>query len=195
MSSNENRVTAFEKVFRELYPSLCVYATSIIHNDEDARDIVSQVFVHLWTKIPHIKWDIKLKSYLFQCVHHAALNSIRAEKVRYRFFKFLQEEESLIEEEAIIHEDLLQRIEKLIEQMPPQMKAIFLLNRFEGKSCEEIAKKMNLSIRTVENHVYRAMNFLRKELQKSSPAEWLLFIFLLRPSYQHHTTPSCENME
>lgn len=119
-----------------------------------------------------------MRPYLFQCVYNAALNFIRAEKVRCRFFEFLrrdmEEREEPGDEER---ERLLERVEELIGQMPEQTRAVFLLNRFEGKTCAEIAAATGVSVRTVENQVYRAMTFLRERLGGSSRDE-LVLLFL-----------------
>ena len=90
MDSGKERAEAFEKVFREWYPRLCAYAATIVRDGEEARDIVSQVFLRLWEKERNLEWGPGVRPYLFQCVYNAALNFIRAEKVRCRFFEFLR---------------------------------------------------------------------------------------------------------
>ena len=69
---------------------LCAYAATIVRDGEEARDIVSQVFLRLWEKERNLEWGPGVRPYLFQCVYNAALNFIRAEKVRCRFFEFLR---------------------------------------------------------------------------------------------------------
>lgn len=178
MDSGKERAEAFEKVFREWYPRLCAYAATIVRDGEEARDIVSQVFLRLWEKERNLEWGPGVRPYLFQCVYNAALNFIRAEKVRCRFFEFLrrdmEEGEEPGDEER---ERLLERVEELIGQMPEQTRAVFLLNRFEGKTCAEIAAATGVSVRTVENQVYRAMTFLRERLGGSLRDE-LVLLFL-----------------
>lgn len=178
MDSGKERAEAFERVFREMYPRLCSYAESIVRDGEEARDIVSQVFLRLWEKERGLEWGPGMKPYLFQCVYHAALNFIRAERVRCEFFEFLREH--LVEEEEEWDEEyerLIKRLEEVVGLMPPQMKEVFLLNRFEGKTCVEIAGRLGVSVRTVENQVYRAMRFLRDRLGRSS-RDGLLLLFL-----------------
>ena len=176
---NKDRAAAFEKVFRELYPRLCAYAVSIVRDEEDARDVVSQVFARLWEKEAGVEWSMDLKPYLYQCVYNAALNLIREEKVRSRFFEFLRQRGEVYEEEDDREENerLIVRLEETIERLPSQMKDVFLLNRVEGKTCVEIAKILGISVRTAENQVYRAMKFLREQLGGNSRDE-LLLLFL-----------------
>ena len=101
MDSGKERAEAFEKVFREWYPRLCAYAATIVRDGEEARDIVSQVFLRLWEKERNLEWGPGVRPYLFQCVYNAALNFIRAEKVRCRFFEFLRRDMEEGEEPAV----------------------------------------------------------------------------------------------
>lgn len=180
MKNKAENEQAFERIFNALYLPLCIYVSSIVHDKNEAEDIVQQVFVQLWEKNQDLEWDLGLKPYLYRCVHNAALNHIRQEAVRSRFFEFLQMQEIDYGdgEEREEMEKLYRRLDEAIAGMPEQMREVFLLSRFSGKTSAEIAEQLNLSVRTVENHIYRGMKYLREELQGDSRDEMLL-LFLL----------------
>ena len=150
MKNKAENEQAFERVFNALYLPLCIYVSSIVHDKNEAEDIVQQVY------------------------------HIRQEAVRSRFFEFLQMQEIDYGdgEEREEMEKLYRRLDEAIAGMPEQMREVFLLSRFSGKTSAEIAEQLNLSVRTVENHIYRGMKYLREELQGDSRDEMLL-LFLL----------------
>ena len=175
----------FEGIYREMYVRLCVYAESIVDDDDVAKDIVQQVFVRLWERVDSIDWT-GVQAYLFRCVYNGAMNVIRHERVRHEFMEFLQKQGADEEENNplfSIHDDreyLIQKVNELITAMPEQMKEIFLLSRFSGKKSAEIAMELNLSVRTVENQLYRAMKYLKEKLNTTNKGNLLLLSFFYK---------------
>ncbi len=172
----------FEGIYREMYVRLCVYAESIVDDADTAKDIVQQVFVRLWERVDSIVWT-GVQGYLFRSVYNAAMNVIRHERVRHEFMKFIQAQgEDEGENNPLFcgqddQEFLLQKVNELITAMPEQMREIFLLSRFSGKKSAEIALELNLSVRTVENQLYRAMKYLKEKLHTADKGNLLLLLF------------------
>lgn len=161
---------AFEQLFRDWYVRLCVYAESIVRDRDLAEDLVQGIFCMLWEKRDRVDVRESVKSYLYRSVYNSALNTIKHEKVKIAFLEFIRKHEK--EEDNDIErffdsEDqniVLKELNRAIETLPDQCREIFLLSRFAGKKSAEIASELDLSVRTVEAQLYRAMKRLREEL-------------------------------
>jgi len=158
-------VDAYESIFKEYYRPLVVFAMKYINNAETAKEIVQDFFVKLFEKRFTINIDTSLKSYLYKSVYNACLNYISQNETRNRHFKNMaaQAEDSIIDDH-IAAVELQERIYKCIENMPEQCRKIFKMNRFDGLRNEQIAQKLNLSKRTVETQISKALKILRKKL-------------------------------
>lgn len=161
---------AFEQLFRDWYVRLCVYAESIVRDRDLAEDLVQGIFCMLWEKRDRFDVRESVKSYLYRSVYNSALNTIKHEKVKIAFLEFIRKhenEEDNDTERFFDSEDqniVLKELNRAIETLPDQCREIFLLSRFAGKKSAEIASELDLSIRTVEAQLYRAMKRLREEL-------------------------------
>lgn len=171
----------FDRLFREMFSRLCLYAESIVHDSDEAKDVVQQVFVQLWMNVDSYDWTRDLQVYLFRSVHNTAMNVIRHERVRYDFLEFIQHQGEDKTNPLIWEHDeqehLIQRVNEVVKSMPEQMREVFLLSRFAGEKSTEIADQLSLSLRTVENQLYRAMKYLHEKLDVSDKKDLLLFLF------------------
>lgn len=167
--SKDDKV-AFEKLFREWYVRLCLYAESIVRDRDMAEDLVQSMFCLLWEKRKELHIRESVKSYLYRSVYNAALNTLKHEKVKLAFLEFLQKHAVKNEESDEYWEDekkqsaIAREINRAIENLPGQCREIFILSRFAGKKSYEIAENLNISVRTVETQLYRAMKRLREDL-------------------------------
>lgn len=174
---------AFEQLFRDWYVRLCVYAESIVRDRDLAEDIVQNVFCTLWEKRLGINIRESLKSYLYRSVYNAALNSMKHEKVKLAFFQFMNEHGAKGENNIEYYFDeenqnvILREINTAIEALPEQCREIFMLSRFAGKKSTEIASILNISVRTVETQLYRAMKRLREDLSHLKGSEIFFLMF------------------
>ena len=174
---------AFEQLFRDWYVRLCVYAESIVRDRDMAEDIVQNVFCTLWEKRLGIDIRESLKSYLYRSVYNAALNSIKHEKVKLAFFQFMNKHGVKGENNIEYYFDeenqnvILREINTAIEALPEQCREIFMLSRFSGKKSTEIASILNISARTVETQLYRAMKRLREDLSHLKGSEIFFLMF------------------
>lgn len=155
----------FEELFREFFPALMAFARKILGDEEDAREVVQQVFINLWEKRAKLDLSTSLKSYLFTSVHHRSLNVIRDRK------KHSPAEVPELSGEwdvsaQIESMELEKKIRDTIDQLPDKCREIFTLNRFEGLKYGEIAMKLDISVKTVENQMSKALKILREQLGK-----------------------------
>jgi len=165
-----------QRVFEELFRTYFIFSRKILGNEDDAREVVHQVFINLWEKREELDLSAPLKSYLFTSVNNRSLNVIRDRR------KFSAEE---VPEEAVEWDaesqmeamELEEKVREVIEALPERCREIFKLNRFEGLRYSEIAVQLDLSVKTVENQMSKALKILREQLGKYLMILWLLMLF------------------
>ena len=155
----------FEQLFRDYFPPLMAFARKILVDEDDAREVVHLVFINLWEKRSEVDLSTSLKSYLFTSVHNRSLNVIRDRK------KFSSGEVPEVAGEwdvsaQIESMELEGKIREVIDSLPEKCREIFKMNRFEGLKYGEIANKLDISIRTVENQISKALKILKEQLAK-----------------------------
>ncbi|RYU97174.1 RNA polymerase sigma-70 factor [Emticicia agri] len=167
----------FETIFRKYYQSLCNYANSMLKEMDEAEEIVQNLFSGIWEKRAELEISISLKSYLYRAVHNHCLNRIKHLKIREEYQQYASNyHENSYESvgQSVMKNELERRIEEAIEKLPEQCRLIFRLSRFEELKYHEIAEKLGISPKTVENQIGKALKILRTDL-----AEYLPLIVLL----------------
>ncbi|MCU0323855.1 MAG: RNA polymerase sigma-70 factor [Spirosomaceae bacterium] len=157
----------YEQIFRKYYQSLCNYANSMIRDMDDSEEIVQNVFMTIWEKKDDLEITISLKSYLYRAVHNHCLNRIKHFKVREEYQQYATDyyDSSYHSvSETVYKNELEQKISEAIQKLPEQCRLIFKMSRFEELRYQEIADQLNLSVKTVENQIGKALKFLRTEL-------------------------------
>lgn len=158
---------AFEKLFRSYFTPLCSFAQKFVNDADEAKDIVHNVFINLWNKRTELDMETSLKSYLFQGVHNRSLNFIRDNKKLVQFDTPQSESELnqyLESRDHLESSEAEGRINRALDDLPDKCKEIFLMNRFDGLKYREIAEKLDISIKTVETQMSRALKSLRERL-------------------------------
>ncbi len=169
---------AFEKLFRAYFPPLMSFSRKILGDEDDAREVVQQVFINLWEKRDEIDLSTSLKSYLFTSVNNRSLNVIRDRK------KFSSEEVPEVAggwdvSAQIESMELEEKIREVIASLPEKCREIFEMNRFEGLKYGEIAAQLDISVKTVENQISKALRILREQLGKYLTILLWLMLFTL----------------
>ena len=154
----------FEQVFQQYYALLFNIGRKILNDDNAAEDIVQDVFLKLWANRQSISIDTNLKSYLHRAVINGCLNELEKRK-RLQIVEDLPETVEPTTENKNIAEELTARLNRAISQLPPRMQVIFSLSRFEGLTNQEIADYLNISKKTVENQMGKALSRLRDLLK------------------------------
>lgn len=162
----ESATQGFEGIFRLYYTSLCSHALRFVYRQEVAEDIVSEVFYQFWKNEGYTSIQHTYRSYLYAAVRHRAYNYLRDELTGSRAPLPLdaamltnadESPQTIIEYDETVH-----RIEKVIHELPTQCQRVFLMSRFESRKNQEIANELNLSLKTVEAHISRALRQLRR---------------------------------
>lgn len=169
--------SAFESAFKDLYAPLCAFAAKFLETlTEDPEELVQDFFVELWEKRSDLSPDRNFKGYAFMAVRNRCLNRIKHEKVRQKFQEAVSNEmrtNNFQEEEQDV--TLKARIHAAIAALPERTREVFSLSRFEGLKYGEIAEELNISVKTVENLMGKALKSLRENLKDV----FLLFLILL----------------
>jgi RNA polymerase sigma-70 factor (ECF subfamily) len=177
----------FISLFEDYYVSLCAYSRRYVGRKDIAEEIVSETFFKIWENHKTLEIHSSVKAYLFQAVANNSLLHLRKlskeEKIEDYFlgtesenigFREIAENRS---DQSLLMQELTNRIEDAINQLPPQQQTAFRLKRYEGKKNKEIAGEMRLAVKTVEMHLSKAMLSMRNNLKDYLPA-FLLFMFL-----------------
>lgn len=151
-------------MFKKYYNPLCNYASTIVNDHKMAQDVVQDVFTKLWDKRDNISINDNEKSYLFQAVKNRSLEMLRKrksdQKISTADYNDVHVDNLEIEEEAKNYM-LKEFLYKSIGQLPPKCQEIFVLNKVNGLTYNEIASDLNISVKTVENQIGRAYRKLR----------------------------------
>ncbi len=169
----------FEILFKTYFVPLSAYARKFIHDIDTVKEIVHDVFIRLWEKRDTIDTNKSIKSYLYTSVHNRCLNYIRDNK------KFDKENIDMAnisantnkeETDKLVEAELESKIKNAIDSLPERCKEIFVLNRFDELKYKEVAVKLNISVKTVEAQMSKALKILKEKLAEYLYA--LLFILL-----------------
>lgn len=161
-------VSSFERLFKDYYSMLCNFAYGIVKDSDSAEELVQKLFCNLWEKREELNINTSIKSYLYTAVRNACLNTKKHLKVRMEYEKeYLYVNRSAQDESGMKLEtkELRDQIETAISKLPEQCRQVFKLSRFEELKYREIAEVLNISIKTVENHMGKALKILREELK------------------------------
>lgn len=183
---NENFDVTYKTLFRRYYPGLIFYATRLL-GDEEAEDVVQDVFVELWRRKNEVEIGDQIQAFLYRAVYTRALNVLKHRNIKEGYCTAIAE---INQERAVFYHpdnnEVIQRIEDkelkreiydAINELPDKCKEVFKLSYLHDMKNKEIADVMGVSLRTVEAHMYKALKYLRNRLD---PLWILLFLFFSR---------------
>lgn len=178
----EGNAQAFEKIFREYFKSLHAYAYTFMKDDEQAEEIVQNVFCRIWEKRDQLKTDGSLKAYLYRSVHNESVNYLKHQKTRTAFQVHFSNGDQTSGEasEKVMAAELDGQIQKALNELPLQCRVIFQLSRFENLKYKQIADQLNLSVKTVENQMGKALKILRLKLAEFLPIVLYMITWLYK---------------
>ncbi|WP_207425240.1 RNA polymerase sigma-70 factor [Pedobacter sp. SYSU D00535] len=174
---------AFERLFKEHFKALHAYANMMLKDEEQAEEIVQQVFLKLWERREQLNIQISIKAYLYKSVHNDCLNYFQQNKTRAKYEDYASRSGSAEAGSAAKKLELKElegRIADALDELPQQCRTIFQMSRFEELKYKEIAEQLGISIKTVENQMGKALKILRVKLAEFLPLVmlWLSNRFL-----------------
>ncbi len=164
---NDSR-EAFKLLYDRYYKKLYYFSLRYLENREEAEEVIQSVYMNVWEHRKSLDETMSVKSYIYKSAINCIYNHLKKKAICSRFVEMeLQKGESQAYQtyDQIFFHDLEMSINSIVETLPPQQQKIFQLSRFEGLSHEEIAQKLDISVRTVENQVYRALKIIKSKLK------------------------------
>lgn len=165
-------INAFEMLFRTYYQPLCNYAYTFVQDRDEAEEIVQNTFLNVWEKRDSLSIHTGVKPYLYAMVRNACLNVIKHEKVKQQHVAMelvMGEKSADSVTRSFVAAELETRIYKAMDKLPEQCRLVFKLSRFEELKYAEIAEQLNISIKTVENQMGKALKIMRDQLRDYLP--------------------------
>ncbi len=175
----------FKKIFDDNYRRLLFHALRFVQNDEDAEDIVADVFADLWHRMDSLDLEVGgIVAYLYRAVSSRALNVLRhrnvaavrietLEAINDRCIEFVDSHNM---EDDVFSSDIREGLTRAMRELPDKCREVFILSYVNGLKSKEIADAMDISVRTVEAHIYKALRLLREKLKYLTMSLLALFL-------------------
>lgn len=177
----EGDVDSFKYFFDRYYDDLCNFVYVYLHDQVLSEEIVQDIFVYFWENKEKIKINTSVKSFLFSASKFKSLNLLRDTKTKKRIVETIGKTEPLIiseEQDSYLDTHEFKKIlDAAVDQLAPKCREIFLLSKYEELSNKEIAEKLGISVKTVENQMTIALKKLREYLLPFRGKIFLLFLY------------------
>lgn len=167
----------FEQTFRAHFKALHAYACTILKDEATAEEMVQNVFYKLWEKKEQIQVQQSISAYLYKSVYYECLNYLKHTKVKsaYQAHAAYHQSENDNAADTTSMRELEKKLGEALQDLPEQCRTIFQMSRFEELKYREIAERLNISVKTVENQMGKALRILREKLADFLP---LILLFL-----------------
>lgn len=176
----------FEQIVREYWPRMFKFALIYTQNNETSQELVQDTFLVLWNNRAILKDNTNLITYLMVVLRNKCLNLLEQARIRQLYIEEIDDETIyqranlyVLQDEAsqiVESEDLHKAIERALSKLPDKTREIFMLSRYDGLKNQQIAETKNISQKTVEYHISKALQILKEEL----PQDYWIWIFLIR---------------
>lgn len=162
---SEGKLEALKWLYEHYAPKMRIFATGLLHDDQQAKDVVHNVFVNLWENRTIASKYESADKLLYSVTKNAVLDLLKHNDVVSRNERGIAGYYELFEQSAFDEEEqgrLFHLVEMAIDQMPPQRQKIYCLNRLSGCSYSKIAEMLGISVNTVNNHMHLANAFVKQ---------------------------------
>jgi len=191
MSSREQEIvnairnkekSVFEALYKEHYRQLFAVAFRYVRNAPAAEEIVHDVFLMIWNKADQLVIQQSIKSYLYRSVVNSSLNFIKKEKTQREkqdVYMRVKTHDTPGGDDEDQQEALLTNLENAIQVLPPKCREVMYLSRFGKLKQQEIADQMQISVKTVKNHLTYGFQKIREHLGNQPQQLWMAALLLL----------------
>lgn len=157
---------SFDFFFRQYYASLCLFANSILHNEDEAKDLVQECYIKLWNSQTSSERAETIKSFLYTAVRNKCIDFLRKKKVMKKAELQLIKNNSGLDFgyfDEVAFAEMMRKINEHIEELPLKMQQVFKLYYIEGKKHKQIATELNSSREAVRKQKDRALKIIRQK--------------------------------
>ena len=174
---SKGNLLAFNTLYRAYSGRLYRFALGYLKSEAEAEELVQEVFTIIWEKRSDLKEELSFKSFLFTISFNIIRKHFRTKAYLSDYLKNgTASEQDMQTSQKILFDSLYQYINELVNKLPARRKEIFIKSRFEGLCIKEIAEKMKISHKTVENQLTDALKFIRTNLNRESLPVVLFFM-------------------
>lgn len=160
---------AFTEIYVRHWHHLYLHAYKMLEDEEEAKDVIQELFISFWDKAEHLEVKTNLRAYLYVSARHRILNHIRKNKISNSFIDTIANTMSEMDNstlESISERELIAIIDEEINLLPPRMKQVFEMSRKAFMTNKEIAAKLGTSEATVKKQISNSIKLLRSNLDK-----------------------------
>ena len=179
----EGDVEAFDAIYHKYSKKMLLFSQGLVKDQDISKDLVQEVFINLWEKRGQVDPNLNFDNYIFTIAYNSIRKYFRKKSVETKVIDhMLQNSPEIMEsvDGAVIYNELLELATKTIDNLPPKRKTVYKLSRQDGLKIKEIAAKLNISTRTAENHLAKALKYLKEELAGISLLTLLFFYLFLK---------------
>lgn len=170
--------TAFTEIYNRYWQVMITHACKILKDDNEALDVVQDIFLTIWNRSSELHIENSLKSYLYTATRNQALKVINRSNRKEEFASELAasfEESMSTTDEVLAFNELSEILEEAVKKLPPRLKAVYEKSREQGLPHKAIAQELDIAENTVKSAMHRTLTYLRTKL---NPFLSLLFFFL-----------------
>ena len=177
---SKGNILAFNTLYKAYSNRLYGFAFGYLKSEEEAEELVQEVFTIIWEKRDDLKDELSFKSFLFTIAFNIIRKHFRTKSYLSEYLKTgINIEQDMQTSQKITYNSLYDYITELVNQLPYRCKEIFVKSRFQGYSIKEIAEEFGISHKTVENELTHALKFIRTNLNRENISYiFLLFLFI-----------------
>jgi len=181
---NASDTSALSDIYNAYWQPLFLSSYNLLKSKELSEDIIQDVFLDLWNKRESLIINISLKAYLYACTRYKVYEYFRKNKNKLRVDLLDDLNKRLTESTPLtklMHKELVQHIENVVATLPEKCRLVYTLSREQKLSHKEIADQLNISPKTVENHITKALKTLKLSLGSFLSLEFIFWLY-----QQHH---------
>ncbi len=176
----EGDTNSFDKLFTIYVNQLFGFVNGYLKMKEEAEEVVQEVFLNVWRGRKNLNPELSFKAYLLKIAYHKIIEHFELVNKKQAYKHYIIEESVEFTndmDERLNYQMLLDKVENLINQLPPRQKEVLIKQKKDGLSVKEIASQLGISPKTVENHIREALINIKRELGIDNISSLLFFMF------------------
>jgi len=176
----QNEEEALTIIYKEYWQIMYMAAYNLVKDRSVCEDIVQEVFISLWQRREKLQIKTSLKSYLYTSTVYKVYDHFSKNKKMLKdelFDNFENKIEASNPETKLMHEELIHHLDSIVDTLPDKCKEVYKLSRENMLSNKEIAEQLNISQRTVEGHISKALKILKESLGVAVSIEFIVYFF------------------
>lgn len=171
--------SALTELYNKFWQSLFVSSYNVLKDRELCEDIIQDIFMNIWHNREKLEINISLKGYMYACARYQVFNQFKKnkDKIHVELFEDLDKRfQYSTPETQLMHDELLDQINSIVQALPEKCQLVYKLSREEQLSHKEIAERLDISTKTVENHITKALHVIRLSMGTSASMAMVLWL-------------------